>query len=229
MQTPKHIFNLKNSLFFVVFVLFFIMEYYFVLEQDKDNLLIPRLSIVGIVLVYYLQSNKEQINGYFLAYILCLLPKNILFTIDEQSVIAMGFLIICRGLLIALFIQNYKYDKRSLYTIFGVFFVLAALLLLINYQENEFFYSSVVITFMLVILLSLSFSRVLSSGNRNGNIEGFLAMCSFLVADAVFGSKKIEGVMPFYLMFGALFYYIAYILLVLWVLKNNDLLNEKSE
>lgn len=225
MFSPRKSSALKNIIFLLFFIILFMMEYLYVSENNRVHLLIPRLSIIGLIFFYYISARKRRINSYFILYLLCLFPINTLFSINDQSITAMWMIFISRALLVGLLLYNFKFDKHNLLPIFSLFAITASILLWVHFKETSFFYLSIVITSLLVVLLTITFNRILTHGLKRGNLEAFLAMCSFLISDVFFGSEKLDRITPIYLIFGSLFYYVAYFLLTKSVLLNKKLSN----
>lgn len=87
------------------------------------------------------------------------------------------------------------------------------------YVNSDFFYASATAAFFLVVLLTISFTKLVMFGSKKGNLEFFCAMFTFLISDVFFGSKKLTNPETIYILLSSTCYLLAYYLITRAVLK----------
>lgn len=80
------------------------------------------------------------------------------------------------------------------------------------YNNTPFFYIAITATFLLIIILSISFLTLLSS-IKKGNLEFFIAISLFVISDTIFGIQRLMEVSATFLIIASIFYNIAYFLI----------------
>lgn len=191
--------------------------------NNTTYLIIPRTISLLFLGGYYFASVKK-VNVYFNFVLFFIVLTGSLFALNHYTLLGLFSLFLLRlSLVILLFSQKEKIDKKAIFTIFLLSILIIGIIMGTMFVDTSFFYLSILTTLVLVFLLAVAFSRLLRSNKKdNGNIEMFIAISIFVVSDALSGSQKIGGTQTFYLLLSLCLYNVAYFFMMRSLIKKEN-------
>lgn len=209
-------------------ILSWVLEIYCRYNNQRGLLLLFRILNIILISLYYFIS-VEKINYTFSFFLLVLLLIGGVFAFDDYSPLAMLLVSISRVLLIGTLCSfKQKIDKKLLIKIGIVLTVAISIIVYVLYQPTRFYYLATLATYFLIIILAMTFTRLLIFGVKKGNLELFLAAFLFLLSDAFFGSRKLSETYSIYIALSSSMYLIAYFLITQAMIKRDSTINQSQ-
>lgn len=212
----------NKFIFLFLFIVSWLIELELTISENRTYLLIPRMTNLIFLGLYY-KASVKKIKTTVILFLIALMLTGAFFSFNDYGTYAMLFFISSRAILIKLLVSyKEKLNRKTFLSVMGLFVFSIGLILYVLYKNTLFYYLSALATILLIVLLSISFTRLLTLGRKQGNLELFIAISIFLIADALFGSQKINGTNLTYIILSATFYYVAYFLIIQFVIKKES-------
>lgn len=179
-----------------------------------------RILRFGFLLLYFVSLTKNHNVAYWVISVSSLLAS-LLLVYNSSSVYAIVSVCITRLAFIhvaSLGIEKEHISRKSFTFLFLMSVVIGAVVLSLYYNNSALFYTILIASFLLSIAFSLSFLRLLNT-SKKGNLEFFIAICLFIISDAIFGVRRIIGVNATFLIVGSMFYNTAFFLITQAMVK----------
>lgn len=209
----------KRIILLVFFLLFWFVDLAMIYMNERTYLVFPRVLSLLCLGLYYIFSVTKVKAKFYVLWFLVLLTGG-LFSLNDYTLLGMLSLIALRlSWIRLLFSYKERMDKKLVLLIFVFAGVVISIILYMMFVNTLFFYLSILTSVALLILLSISFTKLLTGGLSKGNKEMFMSVAIFIFSDALSGSKKIEGTTSTFVALSVLLYNIAYYFMIVSLIK----------
>lgn len=211
-----------KNFFLFGFVFFCLLGSWAVIERDVFLDVAFKNVRYTFLILFYLASSKK-INYQYLISVGLFLISSVYFSWNNTSLLGITLLGLSRIPLINILFEKMKKGYLKTFKIvFLMFLGFLAVVMSLLYKSSAFFYISIISSLLLVILIALSFALLLGDDKKKLYSLIFIGVFLFVVADAVFGAKKIQGTNHFNLLMSALIYNLGYYLITNFMIKMDN-------